>query len=91
MAVKATMDIWTILEGTGEVRHLDALVNLRIREAGGVDEEDLDHFVFQILGNLETGLREKVKGKSHTSGDLKEKVHETIEEMMKECDTENDQ
>lgn len=87
MGFSAQLDLWTILEGTGEDSHYNTLVNERIRAVGGVRRGDeLEEFVFAILEDMETRIQKKVKERSMTARGLKEIVYETIEEMRGETE-----
>ena len=61
MTVTASLDLWTILQGTKQLQRQNDLINLRIRQAGGVLKQDLEPFVFEILEDLETRIRKPSK------------------------------
>ena len=84
MTVTASLDLWTILQGTKQLQRQNDLINLRIRQAGGVLKQDLEPFVFKILEDLETRIQEAVEGRQISAQELREIVHNIITDMMAE-------
>ena len=84
MTVTASLDLWTILQGTKQLQRKNDLINLRIRQAGGISLQDLEPFVFKILEDLETRIQAAVEGRQISAQELREIVHNIITDMMAE-------